>query len=380
MARVAKKQKAVVVPRKSSKTSEEKHIGREITNWTNVTDVESAMRECLHHYNYFYDYKDAVKWTTSWIKKNMTKQDLAYYQKAEAWRTSITVGGICKMIENGAQFDDHRLNWLRKKVEEIIAVGKAKKEDAPKVSTGRSPADIVKERTSEFIACVEEVIDMFGTDTWVDWENYSVYNELKSIDAPYNTAKAVADYYIPLRDEIKELVEEKTADLLEAYGYMGVRERKQYLKVIQGIIDDAEKYMASKKAVRKPRVKKTKTASQQTSKLKYAQDSAEYKVVSVDPTNIIMANEVYLFNTKYRTLTYLVSNAARGFEIKGTTIQNIDMEASSKKTLRKPDEVLTEFSKITKAKAKKTFTALKTKSSVPNGRVNEDTIILKVFS
>jgi len=183
-----------------------------------------------------------------------------------------------------------------------------------------------------------------------------------------------------LRDEIKELVEEKTADLLEAYGYMGVRERKQYLKVIQGIIDDAEKYMASKKAVRKPRAKKTKTASQQTSKLKYAQDSAEYKVVSVDPTNIIMANEVYLFNTKYRTLTHLVSNAARGFEIKGTTIQNIDMEASSKKTLRKPDEVLTEFSKITKAKAKKTFTALKTKSAVPNGRVNEDTIILKVFS
>jgi hypothetical protein len=56
------------------------------------------------------------------------------------------------------------------------------------------------------------------------------------------------------------------------------------------------------------------------------------------------------------------------------------MEASSKKTLRKPDEVLTEFSKITKAKAKKTFAALKTKPAVPNGRVNEDTIILKVFS
>lgn len=378
MAKAAKKK--VVISRKSSKTSEEKHIGKEIVNWEGVTDVETAMRECLSHYNYFYDYKDAVKWATVWIKKNMSAQDLKFYQKAELWRTSITVGAVCKMHTNGAPFDEKRIEWLKNKLQLVIDAGKTKADDKPvTITTKRSPADIVKEKTSDFIAEIEAILDMFGEDVFVDWDNYSVYNELQKEEAAYNTAKAVSDYYTPLRDEIKELVTDKTEDLVEAYSWMSVKERRQYLKVIQGIIDDAEKYMASKKAVRKPRAKKTKTSSQQTAKLKYAKDSSEYKVTSVDPTNIIGATEIYLFNVKYRTLTRLITNSKKGFEVKGTTIQNIDNEASSKKTLRKPDEVLTEFSKITKAKAKKTFETLKTKSAIANGRVNEDTIILKVY-
>jgi len=50
-----------------------------------------------------------------------------------------------------------------------------------------------------------------------------------------------------------------------------------------------------------------------------------------------------------------------------------------KKTVRKPDEVLPNWKKVTKHKLKSQFGYLKTTDTKMNGRMNEDTVILKVF-
>jgi len=50
-----------------------------------------------------------------------------------------------------------------------------------------------------------------------------------------------------------------------------------------------------------------------------------------------------------------------------------------RKTLRKPEDILTEIGKTTKARVAKVFIDIKTKEALANGRLNEDTIILKVF-
>lgn len=387
MAKATRKAKKISTPRRSrssSITAEEKHIGIEVTNWVDVSpkDFEDAFSSTLRHYNYFYDHKESAKWAKAWVKKNYSKTIYTAFAKSEDWRISTTVGSMCKMMENGATFSERRMTWIDTNVKSVVEAVKSKqkeKEIAPTPIQRRSPADIVKERTSDFIAAIEEIIDMFDGDTYMDWDNYSVYNELQSGDLPYNTAKAVVDYYTPLRDELKELVEKKTEDLVEAYRHLAVRKRKKYLNIIQAIIDDAEKYMASKKAVRKPRKKKVTTASQQVSKVKYLQSSNEYKVTSIDPTSIVGATEVYLFNVKTRTATYLVSDASKGFAIKGTTIQHIDAEQSYKKRLRKPEEWLSAMSKTTKTKARKSLKDFKTNQSEANGRINADTIILKVY-
>jgi len=381
----SKKKKAPISNARKSISAEERHVGRETTDWANVLpeNMERTVYETLRHYGYFYDVKDSYKWATEWVKQNRSKEEFKIFKAAPERFFSSTVSGLCKMIMNGAVFNEKRMAFINQKIDEQINRGKEKAAEATEEKVvdirKRSPAEIVKERTSDFIAEIEETIDMFGGKTHMDWDNYSVYNELQSIDAPYNTAKAVVDYYTPLRDEIKELVEKKTEDLVEAYTWLGPRKRKQYLKVIQSIIDDAEKYMMSKKAVRKVRKKKAAPASKQVDKMKYMADSSEFKLVSVDPVNIIGASEVYLFNTKYRTMTYLVTQSAQGFEVKGTTIQGVDLEASYKKTLRKPEEFFSNFTKATKAKARNLLKELKTKESTCNGRVNDQTIIVKVY-
>ena len=379
MKKTAVRKKIPVHRNTSSKTHEEKHIGYEITDWSEMT--ERKVEECLRHYGYFHDYKDASRWALSWVKKHLSKKDATYFASAEDWRVSPTLGALCKMMSNGAVFDEKRMKWIHNKIEGVIAAGKSKKDGSNVVATNsprRSIQEIVKDNTSDFIGEIEDILDIYYNGVWLDIDNYSVYNELKKAEAAYNTAKAVVDYYMPLKAELTELITQKTPDLIEAYEKMSLKQRKEYLKLITLIIDDAEKYMASKKAVRKTRAKKPVSASQQVSKVSYLKDSAEFKMTSIDPASVVCASEVYLFNSKYRTLIRLVSSAREGFTIKGTTIQNIDIEASGKKKLRKPEDFFTQAGN-TRPKMSKAYLDIKTKPSEANGRINGETLIYKAF-
>ena len=382
---MARKPVKTAAPRtsKASRMQEEKHIGYETVDWAAVpqSDYPSKMHETLRHYGYFYDVKDAYSWASEWVKKNMTKQDLKHFRASSDRLFSLTAGGLCRMVMNGAVLPESSINLMKRYIDAAIEQGKEKltesvddvKVDIPK----RTPADIVKERTSDFIAEIECQLDKFDTKEFD--ANFSVYDELQKNDMPYNTAKAVADYYTPLGDELTELVEKKTEDLVEGYSHLSVQKRKKLLQLVKSFIDDAEKYMNSKKAQRKPRKKKATSATNQVSKVNYLKESNVYKITSIDPVNIVGAKELYLFNVKYRQITHLVSSSNTGFEVKGTTIQHVDIEGSTKKTLRKAEEFLTEFSKTTKAKRRKMVTELKTKPAEVNGRINDQTLILQVY-
>jgi len=132
----------------------------------------------------------------------------------------------------------------------------------------------------------------------------------------------------------------------------------------------------SKQAVRKPRMVKVKSVTQQTKTLKYLKSSVEFKVTSIDPSHILQNKRVYLFNTKNRMLTILSTDDK--FEIRGTTIQGVNAEESMSIRLRKPEEFLSVILKNAYPRVMKEIAGLTTKPQVPNGRTNDQTIILKV--
>lgn len=380
-----KKKVAPAISRKSkaSMLMEESKVGRETVDWSSVPadQVRARVTETLRHYGYFYDYKDAVKWAAEYVKK-YRKGDLKAFREAEDWRTSTTLGGMCRMIMNGAPLSEDRVQWVNDGIDKVVARGKErvkeKKDDAAGGAQTKTIADLIKEKISDKIAEVDEVLDTFGRKEDLTKE-FSLYKNLQAEDASAQMARALVTYYAPIRDEINELVTKKTKDLEEAYSWLGPRKRKEYLKFLESLVADAEAYINSKKAVRAPRIKKKQSTGQQVAKLKYMKSSNEYKVTSVDPTRIPGATVVYLFNTKYRRLAKLVTSSSSGFEVSGTTIKNVDLEASSEKTLRKPEEQLPELMKLTQAKANKFFDEIKTKGAGCNGRVNEMTLIVKVY-
>lgn len=358
-----------------SRIVEEKHIAAETKDWSKVKPeaMDTAVRDTLRHYSYFYDQKDAVLWVKNWIKKNRTKDDLRAYELMEDWRTPMTVGSLVKMMDNGAKLEQKYVERIETAIDELVKMGKTRKAEISQVKVAsKSPADIVAAKASEFLAEVETVLDK-----WETKGDFSLYEALKEKDAPAPIAKAVVDYYTPLKNELTELVTKRTEDLVEAYGHMTIAVRKKYLEFVTKLVADAESFVTGKKTVRKPRVKKPVSIEKQIAKLQYMKESIPFKVTSTNPLNIIGAKEVYLFNTKYRAITRLVSD--EGFTIKGTTILGFDEAKSERKVIRKPEEFLKETEKTTRAKCEKVFVALKTKPGVANGRVNSETIVWKTF-
>lgn len=343
---------------------------------------------CLEYLRLEADKKDIAKKLKDYIKNTFKGDERSVLLAAPDWAYTSAYGAVA-CIHWYEQKNEYPKDWDGEKAIALAlahikhhAIKKlAEKTDSDKktVIQSRGPMEIVKDRAEEFIGAIEETLDLFNTKTHVDWGEYSVYNELTMIDASYFVAKKVHDYYAPVAAEYRELVEKKTPDLVEAYGHLKVKQRKDYLAILDAIVSDAERYMLSKKAVRKTRAPKVMSAFKQVEKVTYMQQSDEYKVTSISPDQMVGAMRVLLFNTKQRLLTELVSERAAGFEVRGTTLYGWDQERSRTVRLRKPDEFLPIVLTKTTRQYDKEWDKLTTKPQTTTGRINKDMIILRVM-
>lgn len=342
------------------------------------------------------DKKDIAETIKGYIKKTYAKPDAKVMLKAPDWamKAAYHVAATIEWIErendvpanwNYQPLFDNFFETLKTRGEkEMEETGSSDEE--PKVSI----QEIVKRQGSDFIANIEGVIDEWmGTlgkrKIDVDIENYSVYNELLKIDASYNLAKMVYDYYLPIKDEIDLVMSRKCPeDLAEGYTHMKPLDKRRYQTLLTNIVGDAEKFMLGKKAVRKPRVKKTTpkaaAADKQVKYLKYMTSSPEHKLTSIDPIKIVGAKRLYVFDTKYKVFTEYVSIDEKGFEVKGTSLQNVDLEKSRNIKLRKPDEFLPLALKGTPNQINTEWKKLTTKTNTPNIRININTILLRAVT
>lgn len=183
-------------------------------------------------------------------------------------------------------------------------------------------------------------------------------------------------------DQVKQYVERILAeytcdDVDEYYGHLGKVEIKRRVKVLNTMLSDLESVRDASKAKRTVRKTKPKPIEKQVARVQYQKEDTELKIVSINPAQIIGSNRLIVINTKYRTVTEYVTDAINGFEISGTSIKNFDPEKSRTKKLRKPEDFIP-FVKKSAKQFDKAFTDLTTKQSVPNGRLNSDTILMRV--
>jgi hypothetical protein len=107
---------------------------------------------------------------------------------------------------------------------------------------------------------------------------------------------------------------------------------------------------------------------------------ADLQLKSILPEKIIGANQVWLYNTKTKLLGMYNSDNAKGLTIKGTTIQNFNIETSIGKRLRKPEVTIKDLLNGGKIVLKKLLDGLSTKPSELTGRINSDTIVVRVVN
>ncbi len=154
----------------------------------------------------------------------------------------------------------------------------------------KTPQELLGEKTNEFIGEIEGCVDDFTTGV-LD-KKWSLYDEMRKLNTAAQTARDTITYYLPIQEELRELIEDKTEELVEGYSNMSVKEQKAFYDFISEIISDCEKFIISKKATRKPRTKKPTPASKQVAKVLYLKESPEYKIASVPPEQIVGAQGV----------------------------------------------------------------------------------------
>jgi hypothetical protein len=149
--------------------------------------------------------------------------------------------------------------------------------------------------------------------------------------------------------------------------------------MFETFVEDSVRYGQFKKANRKPRATKEKPAITQIKNLKYKLKDDELGLTSVKALDLVGAEQVWLFNTKTRKLAVYTSESTKGMTVKGTALQNWSPDKSKQKTLRKPDEQIKDLLSSGKVKLRSFLDSIKAKEQNVNGRINIDTIILKII-
>lgn len=351
-------------------------IGHEM--WTDK-EIEDMFRHGKFYYNYHASAKQLRTEVIRYAKKHIKKISESKLRSAPDFAFGIALCSVCKMINNGAPLSKERKEWIESKVLEILArvstKPKVKKETQPEKP---SIQDRVKEKISEYIAEIEEQLDLFVTSKYKT--EFKIYDWLKVNDVKSSPANRIAEYYEPQLLELDELIgKNPDGDLVEGYSHLKKTEMRRLHAFIKEIVDDCKSHANNQKVVRKTRAKKPVSVDKQVGKVQYLNESNEYKIASISPANIIGASQLLVFNVKYRKLTHYVTDNPNGFAVKGTTIQNFDADASMTKGLRKPNEVLPKVMTGGKRVLNGLMDSINTKASAPNGRLNKDTLILKAI-
>ena len=105
-----------------------------------------------------------------------------------------------------------------------------------------------------------------------------------------------------------------------------------------------------------------------------------YGIKSIDPKQIIGANRLVVFNTRYKKLIiFETSPLVDGLSVKGTTIVGFDEKKSKERTVRKPKEILKDCSTKGIRIINNRYNSLSTKENVPTGRMNKNCVILQAL-
>ena len=204
----------------------------------------------------------------------------------------------------------------------------------------------------------------------------------ETISGTSSTATAEVSAYYPEGPQAinRYYVIEDAARGSEGYETYSKSQMKQHIAWWQRVYKDCETWEANKKKQRKPRKWKPPSKEKMAAKVKYKPEFPELKLVSEQPINLIGCSAVIVYNTKNRKLgIYEATHKHHGLALKGTTLLNYDTDGALQKTVRKPQEVMEKLNKGGLQAIKNTFNALSTTETKLNGRLNKETVLIRIF-
>lgn len=281
----------------------------------------------------------------------------------------LTAGTLARLWLRGVRNDS-----LQEKLDEFTE--KIVKEGQSLVSTvGEKAAKKQKIKEAQFKAEVSQAIAEFETviDGFMETgkSSFDAATWFRSSKISKDVQEILRSRYQKLHDEVVE--SDSDPQLKEGYSNY----TKKQKTVLLGILTDLLNTKVEKvPGVRKARKKKNVSPEKMVKKLQYQESFKDLNLKSIDPSIIVGATSLWVYNTKRRILTNYVSDS--GIAVKRSTLLNINEQESKSKKVRKPEVTIPEVMTAGKVPLRRVFENLTTGFLEVNGRINKDTILLRV--
>jgi len=330
--------------------------------------------ESLNWYNMAKDEKDAKKYLLDSLKNSgVDKKIISAFSNIND-SDCVTVGFLSRMITRGAVLSekdretfDCGLTGLIAAAESIVEEKKPEAENKPVVSV----QDYIKAQAARVIGEFESILD--SKDYKTNVKELLLNHKVKGPQA-----KHVLVWVDAKLKEFQDVQKSKDDQIKEGYSNYSKAQLKAVVKWLESLKDSINEIVQVTKAGRKPRAKKQKSAAQVVGAVKYLKSEPSLKVVSLDPTQIVGALQLWVFNVKTRKLGVFNAMDGQGLTVKGTTVKSYDETKSFAKTIRKPEVKLPELLKAGKVALRHFMDEIKAKQSTLKGRLNGDVLLVRV--
>ena len=349
----------------------EDHSIHDFFNWYNYMWDRNKSMTALIKYAQKFDYKNAKK-----FKKLYVPSTLAYIATGLENGLNFPKPKNANDVESGNQYYygmlHDQLRQFNKKAQVISD------EDFDKEQIVKNKRKTVQEHIAAKVNSLLSDID-YAIDVW-DVEPFNTYKYLTDKQVSSTVASKIPEQYQELIEEVTTALEGKSKQLKEAYNFMNAKEKRTFISFVRKIQTDAERYAENHKPVRKAKKIKIISAEDKVKNLNFLKEDEDNKLTSIEPSDIIGAEILFLFNSKTNQLSYYQAIDRGGLDVTGTTIKNFDTDVSAVKKLgAKTTDIIDRVLGGGKIVLNKIMNEINSKAGKVTGRVNNNMIILKVI-
>ena len=349
--------------------------------------VDKGFNAVKDYFHLQVDRKDCVSQVKTWIKKNFPEPS-KYILANPEYHFSMTHHAATAFWYNNDLYKNNDadgntakefLNNLFDKMIPLIEKGKVIYEEKQKANNIVSISPAVKLMRKIHNTIMQELLDL--EDKWIDGDDatINIYDRFKY----HGLTNTAISHVKPMIEgwllDYEDAYYKRCDQAVEGYSHLKRSTLNHRIKVCKAMLEDLERIRSATKATRNVKVKRPKSVDKQVAKVQYKKEDNDFKIVSINPIQIPTKSRLYAFNTKSKMVIEYITESVNGFEISGSTIKNFSKGLSRTICLRKPLDFLPIVLQKTPKQIDAAWQTLKTKTKVPNGRINKDTILLRVL-
>ena len=214
---------------------------------------------------------------------------------------------------------------------------------------------------------IDEYIEALQTNQNIKRKNVKTIIDFYKVKP--REAKQIAAHFERFLKEIESVINKTDDDLVEGWSYLNITKLKRLQNYLQAIVEEFKDRGTIKRRKRKI------VPEKMVKNVKYMSSHKELGD-SVEPHLIIGSRAVLLYNIKQKKISYYSSDG--GLSIQGTTLKNFD-KAIVKKCGRKNNKWIKDLTICAINRMINELNNLKATQQESTGRINKDTLILRII-